>query len=242
MHEDIPCAIYLFGHGAQREPYLLEIQHRVIIRALRWLGQHWDGHVQPGEVFVDMNFPPSDDPRTMHGLARLIQAIRAGTYKYVAMRIAWGTFPSQQHDWIERVLESEGAKVCNLAGEIGPFLPEEGEPPELLERLASAMLPTDAEEAVALFPAFAANIAREAFRFYDRPGVLSISQMHLLDTIAKDKAYGRSHFPQPVCRDFKRIREEFEAQQRAAQPAPEPAPTQVEQARPRARRRGQPER
>ncbi len=237
MHKDIPCAIYLFGHGAQREPFLIEIQHRVIIRSLRWLGQHCGGHVQPGEVFVDMNFPPSDDPRTMHGLARLVQTIRAGTYNHVAMRIAWGTFPSQQHDWIERVLESEGAKVCNLAGEIGPFLPEEGEPPELLERLAGAMLPTDAEEAVALFPALAANIARESFRFYDRPGVLSISQMHMLDTIGKDNAYGRARYPQPVCRDFKRIREEFEAQRRAPPPTPQQDPMLDEPPRIRSRRR-----
>lgn len=238
MHKDIPCAIYLFGHGSQREPYLLEVQHRVIIRSLRWLGQRWGGHVQPGEVFVDMNFPPSDDPRTMRGLARLVQAIRAGTYKHVVMRVAWGQFPTQQHDWIDRLLESEGAVVCNLAGEIGPFLPEEGEPAELLEKLAGAMLPTDAEEAVALFPALAADIARQALRLYDRTGELSIGQMlSILNILANDKAYGRAHYPQPVCRDFKRIREAFEAERRSAQPAPAPALTPVEPARSRSRRR-----
>ncbi len=206
MHEDIPCAIYLFGHGAQREPHLIEIQHRVIIRSLRWLDQHWGGRMQPGEVFVDMNFPPSDDAQTMRGLARLVQSIRAGEYKHVAMRIAWGSFPSQQHDWIERLLESEGAKVCNLAGEVGPFLPEEGQPPELVEQLAGAMLPTDAEEAVALFPALAADIAREALRLCDRQGEVSVSYMlSILDGLAKEKAYGRVHYPQPVCRDFERI-------------------------------------
>ncbi|MCU0691197.1 MAG: hypothetical protein MUF54_07345 [Polyangiaceae bacterium] len=166
----------------------------MIIRSLRWLDQHRGGRVQPGEVFVDMNFPPSDDARTMRGLARLVQAIRAGEYKHVAMRIAWGSFPSQPHDWIERLLESEGAKVCNITGEVGPFLPEESEPPELVEQLAGVMLPTDAEEAVALFPALVADIAREALRLGDRRAEVSVSNtLSILDGLAKQKAYGGAH-------------------------------------------------
>ncbi len=209
----IRFAIYLYGHGTRREPCMIEYQHRAILRAIPWMGELWGGHPEPGEVFIDMNFPPVFSQDAPPGLVRLAEQIRNGGYQHVALCIHGAPALSEPQFPVEHALKTLGAQVCNLAAQPGPYVQELAREPALSERLARALPPSPEEEFVTLFPTVAAQIAREALGLNGREGDITFTAeaaRRMLDDLASRSPYRQGEIPWARWRDLDRVRGELE--------------------------------
>lgn len=190
------CAIYLSGHGPQRQPRFIELQHRTILRAIPWLQEHWDARLLRRDVFIDLNFPPGPP---FPALDRLVEAIETGTYTHVLMNIAYRQSMDDQ-DLIRIRLFRTGATLYNVGsrgGALTQHLVEMyGEDLyEQAERCSGYI--NDEAEFLSLFPATSAAVMHAFLRDENLDGKAYRVVSDRIDSLERESPYQRHFVPWP---------------------------------------------
>jgi hypothetical protein len=145
-------------------------------------------------------------------LRRLLQEIRAKKYSHVVLNIESGSFPAEQHDWIERSLAAVGATVCNIAYEVGPLTAHLAERygKSLAERAAAWAVGTDdAAEVLALFPGVVASVVGAIFDEWDLRGDTSLARFKAIsEGIGEENPYRQDLVPWSTARRVRRLLDE----------------------------------
>jgi hypothetical protein len=93
------CAIYLVGHGPRRQPRPIELQHVRILRYFDALERKLGIDFSTREVFVDVNWPPTNygAPEHFPELLKLAAPIREKSYDTVIVDLA----PGDPRNWVQ---------------------------------------------------------------------------------------------------------------------------------------------
>lgn len=161
-------AIYLCGHGALREPRIIELQYLRILRYLNALEEKIEKLINVEEVFVDVNFPRSSYTEGLYNLKRLTLEIKEKKIEAVILDICLESgYQTYRYDSIIWELEKAGAKVYNCY-----YDDEEALLAKLRNGYGSKVqgyhLPTDSEEFFTLFPTLSSRIISDAIEDYKK--------------------------------------------------------------------------
>jgi hypothetical protein len=162
----IPAAIYLVGHGARREPRLVELQLVRIRRYTDCLEEKLQRRLRIVETFVDLNWPrvSSWDPDAFPSFGRLCSDLLQGRFDSVLIDLAPGDPRSwAPYDAAVPLLSRHKARVFNafydhidaLKDRVGAVY---GAGAELFPYNG----PDDASDLIAFFPTLASAVALEA--------------------------------------------------------------------------------
>jgi hypothetical protein len=221
--KNLRVAFYLIGHGPRREPRLVELQHKRILRhrSLACL-PYEDDSISP-QVFIDLNHDRRDPTRRLQDLFpqldALISTIASGVIGLVYLDIEEVQSPSVNYSWVEMYLKEAGAEVINIFYDEDKVFEE-----SLKERYGTDALKDhvdDASDFVCFFPRSAFRIAMRSLGGF--PAGLSDNipekSLNLLRHLMDLNPYAAGNTPF-VEQSLERIWEQMARQRKTADPKP----------------------
>ncbi len=203
LKEKVPfkAALYLFGHGPYREPRIIEMQYLRILRYCEALEEKLRIKIDIKEIYVDINFPRTEDLEKLINLQALLNDIKKQKIDTVIIDICEGdSFYQNKYTPIIWAMRRVGAKVFNCY-----YDNEDALLAKLIKyygvNVHSYMLPDDGDEFVELFPALAAEVTYKvledrlsrASANNDDPFINYVFQK--VDTLKNKNPYSRSRLP-----------------------------------------------
>lgn len=152
-------AVYLVGHGSFRQPRLIELQYRRIMRYIDALG---NCVADSSDIFVDLHSPRQSGPRALDQLPNL-RALRERTSNYtrIFIDIEDGDFDSVSV-LVRAALEGRGPRVLNVFYDDESVLDRRLK--EIYGKNARADDITDAADFTCFFPSLVSDIVGTALR------------------------------------------------------------------------------
>lgn len=166
--KDEPVAFYLIGHGPLRQPRLIELQHRRILRYWYALAERDRVAYSEPDLFIDLNTPRlgTADPiaEKLPALTSLVRAVEEKQYSTVFIDIDEGTtFKSGEYAFVRYGLRDAGAKVLSAFYDTEDVL--KWKLNEMYGQDARLLDIDDPSDVVGFFPALASSIASTALRY-----------------------------------------------------------------------------